>query len=149
MREKKQERRLRITLVLAVVAPCFVFAVCALIYIGETRRYRGTKPELLNVWFGEKDNVIRFAPDGTGMGHIGKQSVFFRWSESGGTLRLYFEPRDKPLYLIVCQSIAELCGNPTSSESNRIESITRDTMTLIDSRTGEELRFYTEKPKAE
>jgi hypothetical protein len=108
MRENEYKRWPPTTLIVAVLATGLVLAVCAFMYIIESRRYAGSRPELVNVWYGEHNNELRYAADGTGLGYIGNQSPqFFRWSESNGTLRIYYEPRNKPLLMIACQFFAE------------------------------------------
>ena len=148
MREKDEKRSLPIILFVATALTCLFVALCAFNYIAESRRYRATSPELINAWYGESNNVITFASDGTGLGVIDNQAPqFFRWSESNRTLRIYYEPRRKPLIMIAHQFVAELAGTQASvPESYRIESLTRDSMTLQDLKTGNKVHFHTTKP---
>ena len=149
MREKDQDRPKSVPHLVTFALTCLILALCTIICISELRRHRGISPELLSVWYGERNNVIEFASDGTGLGYIDAQSPqFFRWSESNGTLRISFEPRDKSLLMTARQFIAELLGTSVFvSDSYRIQSLECNSMTLLDSTTGDKFQFRTTKPR--
>jgi hypothetical protein len=145
MSENDQERSLPTALIVATALLCLFVAFCVFIYVSGSRRYGGTRPELIGDWYGESNNKIQFSVDGTGLGYIGGQPPqFFRWSESKGTLRIIFEPRQKSLAIMAHQILAKLRGTPAFNvDSYRIESLTTDAMTLSDPSTGRMLQFRT------